>query len=150
MADKKIVVADIEPLVEKYNGNVAAIARELKVNRSTVWARVQESATLRTALDNARETMLDNAESILYRKVLEGSTPELLFFLKTQGKSRGYTEKQEVEHTGKDGGPIVVTVQAKTQAAEELAEWRKQQQESLSSGSNAAQMLHILPSNMPS
>jgi hypothetical protein len=96
MADKKIAVADIEPLVEKYNGNVAAIARALGVNRSTVWARVQESVTLKAALENAREAMLDNAESVLYQKVLIGSTPELLFFLKTQGKRRGYTEKLEV------------------------------------------------------
>jgi len=44
--------------------------------------------------------MLDNAESMLYTKVLAGSTPELLFFLKTQGKRRGYVEKQQVEHSG--------------------------------------------------
>lgn len=96
MAEKKIAVADIEPLIEKFNGNVAAIARSLGVNRSTVWARVQESSTLKAALEAARESMLDNAESVLYRKVLEGSTPELIFFLKTQGKRRGYTEKLEV------------------------------------------------------
>lgn len=58
------------------------------------------------ALESARETMLDNAESILYKKVLEGSTVELLFFLKTQGKDRGYTERQEL--TGANGGAIVV------------------------------------------
>ncbi len=97
MANKKIAVADIEPLVEKFSGNVAAIARALGVNRSTVWARIQESATLRAALDAARETMLDNAESVLYQAVLRGQTAELLFFLKTQGKRRGYTEKLEVE-----------------------------------------------------
>jgi Flp pilus assembly protein CpaB len=50
--------------------------------------------------------MLDNAESILYKKVLEGSTPELLFFLKTQGKRRGYVERSEV--TGADGDAIPV------------------------------------------
>lgn len=93
---RKIAIADIEPLVEKYNGNVAAIARALGVNRSTVWARVQESAHLQTALESARETMLDNAESVLYKAVLDGETAELLFFLKTQGKSRGYTERMEV------------------------------------------------------
>lgn len=96
MAERKILVSDVEPLVETYNGNVAAIARKLGVSRGTVWARVQESSTLKVALENARETMLDNAESVLYRKVLDGSTPELLFFLKTQGRRRGYTEKLEV------------------------------------------------------
>ena len=103
---KKILVADVEPLVAEFNGNVAAIARRLGVSRSTVWARCQESPSLMAALESARETMLDHAESVLYRKVLEGSTPELIFFLKTQGKARGYTER--TEHTGVDGGPIVL------------------------------------------
>lgn len=96
MADKKIAIADIEPLVDKFNGNVAAIARALGVNRSTVWARVKESATLQASLESARESMLDNAESVLYQAVLRGETAELLFFLRTQGKGRGYTEKLEI------------------------------------------------------
>jgi hypothetical protein len=104
MAEKKILVSDVEPLVEKYNGNIAAIARALGVSRGTVWARVQESTTLKAALDNARESMLDNAESVLYQAVLRGQTAELIFFLKTQGKSRGYIERQEVEN---DGGMII-------------------------------------------
>jgi hypothetical protein len=146
MAEKKIAIADIEPLVEKFNGNVAAIARALGVNRSTVWARVQESTTLKAALDNAREAMLDNAESVLYRKVLEGSTAELIFFLKTQGKRRGYTERQEHEHSGPNGQPIEFTVQSKEQAQQELAQWRKQQQEMLN-GSSALLTGPILPTN---
>lgn len=101
---KSITVVDVLPLVDKYNGNVAAIARALGVNRATVWARCQESVTLMAALESARESMLDNAESVLYKKVLEGSTAELLFFLKTRGKGRGYSER--MEHTGADGQPI--------------------------------------------
>ena len=57
-------------------------------------------------INEARETMLDNAESVLYQKVLAGSTPELLFFLKTQGKRRGYVERQEV--SGPNNGPIEI------------------------------------------
>lgn len=49
------------------------------------------------ALTDARERMLDDAETMLYKKVLDGSTPELLFFLKTQGRNRGYVEKQELD-----------------------------------------------------
>lgn len=97
MGRKKIYVEDVKPLVEKHRGNVAAIARELGVSRGTVWNRVQESVTLKAALEDARETMLDEAESRLYEAVLAGETAELLFFLKTQGRSRGYVERQEIE-----------------------------------------------------
>jgi DNA transposition AAA+ family ATPase len=89
----KIVVADVEPLVNEYKGNVAAIARKLGVSRSTVWAKVQDSAPLQKMLEDARETRIDNAESMLDKKILEGDTTALIFFLKTQGRRRGYSEK---------------------------------------------------------
>lgn len=97
---KDISVEELVPLLEKNKGNVAAVARRFGVSRGTILNRVNESPTLQKALADARESMLDNAESVLYKKVLEGSTPELLFFLKTQGRSRGYVERLEQEHSG--------------------------------------------------
>ena len=47
-------------------------------------------------ISNAREELLDFAESVLFKKVREGHTAELIFFLKTKGKSRGYIERQEI------------------------------------------------------
>lgn len=104
----KVTVADVLPLVEPNMGNVAAIARKLGVTRGTVWNRCKESPTLMAALEDARETMLDNAESRLYQKVLAGETAELLFFLKTQGKKRGYWEKYE--HGGDPNAPLIMKV----------------------------------------
>ncbi len=53
--------------------------------------------TIQEAINQAREEMLDAAESKLYEKVLDGSTPELLFFLKTQGHRRGYKERPDTQ-----------------------------------------------------
>ena len=100
----KPTVDDLRKRIEDAKGNIAAVARAYGVSRGTVYNWIDASAGCRQALDDARETMLDNAESILYKKVLEGSTPELLFFLKTQGRNRGYVERSEV--TGTDGAPI--------------------------------------------
>ena len=105
---KKITIADIEPLVTEYNGNIAAIARRLGVSRGTIHNRIDESPTLRTAIDDARETMLDNVESALYREVLNNNVTAMIFWLKTQGKRRGWVERQEV--TGADGGGVVVNL----------------------------------------
>lgn len=102
---KKAPISTVEPLIEEYKGNIAAVARKLGVNRSTIWNRVKESATLRAKLDDARETMLDNAESALYSQVLNGNTTALIFFLKTQGKTRGYTERHEL--TGSEGSQLL-------------------------------------------
>lgn len=95
---KKIAVEQLQPLLEENKGNVAAVARRLGVSRAAIYNRINKSPTLQQVLSDAREAMLDNAESMLYKKVLEGSTPELLFFLKTQGRNRGYVERQEIDH----------------------------------------------------
>lgn len=49
--------------------------------------------------------MKDTAESVLYRKVEEGSTSELLFYLKTQCRDRGYIERQSHDVTITDKRP---------------------------------------------
>ncbi len=105
---KRLTIEEITPQLEKDKGNIAATARKFGVSRGTIHNRISESPVLQKVLTDARESMLDNAESVLYKKVLEGSTPELIFFLKTQGRNRGYVERSEI--TGRDGGAIEVAV----------------------------------------
>jgi len=67
---------------------------------------MESKPTLKVVLADAREKMIDNVESKLYSKALDGDTTAMIFFLKTQGKGRGYVERQEV--TGANGGAIIV------------------------------------------
>lgn len=97
MAKKKATVPEILKQVEASKGNIAAIARYFGVSRGTIHNRMKESKKLEEALNSARESMIDNVESKLYQEALAGNTTAMIFFLKTQGKSRGYTERQEVE-----------------------------------------------------
>ncbi len=107
----KTTVADIEPLIAETKGNVAVIARKLGVSRGTIWNRCTESPTLMQALEDARESMIDNAESMLYKKVLSGEdTTALIFFLKTQGRKRGYVERQEITGTEENDGKIPIAI----------------------------------------
>lgn len=101
-----VSILAIEKAIREKRGNLAAAARLLGVSRYTVYKRLEKSQRLQRALSEARETMLDNAETTLYDEALNGNTTALIFFLKTQGKSRGYTERQEV--TGADGGELTV------------------------------------------
>jgi hypothetical protein len=99
-----LTVKQIEPIIGEKRGNIAAVARHFKVSRQALYKHINKSPVLQAALDEARETMVDNAEGELYEQALSGNTSALIFFLKTQGKRRGYTERQEV--TGADGGPV--------------------------------------------
>lgn len=93
-------------LIDEYSGNLSAVSRALGVNRLTVYRFMEKHPTVKQSLSEAREKMIDNVESKLYSKALDGDTTAMIFFLKTQGKARGYVERQEV--TGADGGAIVV------------------------------------------
>jgi len=102
----KLTAKAVTAAIRDMNGNISAVARRLGVCRQTVYNYIERHPSVKDALVEARETMLDNAESVLYRAVLNGEAWAVCFFLKTQGKSRGYVERQEV--TGADGGAIIM------------------------------------------
>lgn len=102
----KLTAEAVTAAIRDMNGNISAVARRLGVCRQTVYSYIERHPSVKDVLAEARETMIDNAESALYRAVLNGEAWAVCFFLKTQGKSRGYVERQEV--TGADGGAIVM------------------------------------------
>ena len=106
MKKERPTLEELIAAIDAKKGNLAAVARGFGVSRPLVFKWVHKSATALEALETARETMIDNAESVLYKRVLEGHTAELIFFLKTQGRNRGYVERRE--YTGPDGGPLQI------------------------------------------
>jgi hypothetical protein len=92
-------------------GNIAAAARQFGVDRSTLIEHIGNHPQLQQVLADAREGMVDDAQSSLYLKVMEGDVPALKYFLNCQGKHRGYGEQVSVqggfrhqhEHSGSVG-----------------------------------------------
>lgn len=93
--------------IKKYGGNISAISRAFQKSRQTIYTKIKEYK-LDQELDNAREEMLDNVESALYKKAIKGDTTAMIFILKTRGKNRGYTQRHEI--TGAEGTDIHVKV----------------------------------------
>lgn len=96
--------AKIPELIANHRGNVSAIARELQMPRSSLHVIIHDDPTLKQLLADERERMLDNAEDKLGQAVDMGEAWAVCFTLKTQGKERGYSERQEI--TGANGQPI--------------------------------------------
>lgn len=94
--DAELVAAALAEL----HGNVAATAKRFNVARASVFQLIGKRPALQKVLADAREGMIDHAESALYRAVGKGEAWAVCFYLKTQGKSRGYIERNEVEHSG--------------------------------------------------
>lgn len=98
----------VSAAIAEYSGNLASVARQFKVTRSAVHQFVNASPALLQVVADQKESRLDNAESALDRALNEGEAWAVCFFLKTQGKKRGYVEKQEVEHSEKRKRLIIV------------------------------------------
>jgi len=92
--------ARIIKALKETRGLLTMAAAKSGVGYRTVCRYVAEYPTVRAAAQDAKEAMLDFAEGKLYTKIKAGDNTAIIFYLKTQGKSRGYIEKQEIEHSG--------------------------------------------------
>jgi transposase-like protein len=94
--DKKV----IEDAIVKAFGNISIASKSLGVDRVTLYKWIDQES-LEHAVIEGRNSRLDFVESKLDQKISSGDTTAIIFFLKTQGKSRGYVERQEL--TGLNG-----------------------------------------------
>jgi len=101
---KRATDAEIEAALVRSIGNLTVAAKSLGISRFTIYRRMERSPRIRTVYDTARESMIDNVESSLYRRALGGDVTACIFILKTRGKDRGYVERHEI--SGPNGGPI--------------------------------------------
>lgn len=83
--------------LEKSLGIVSTACKMVDMGRTTHYQWIKEDADYKKAVDSIQDSVLDFAESHLYKLVKEGNPAATIFFLKTKGKKRGYIERQEIE-----------------------------------------------------
>jgi hypothetical protein len=96
--------ARIIKAVKETHGFLSAAAPRAGVGYRTIVRYANEYPSVIQAVQEAKEEMKDYAESKLFKQIEEGNLTAIIFYLKTQAKDRGYTER--TEHTGKDGEGI--------------------------------------------
>lgn len=101
VSNAKIVTA-----LKEARGLVMVAARKLGVSRQQLYRRIEANPEVREALEEARDFTTDTAEAALFKAIAAGEAWAVCFYLKCQGKDRGYIERHQHEHTGRDGGPI--------------------------------------------
>lgn len=103
---RKVTAEQIEKALMLNAGILSSSAHYLervygiKISRQALSYRVQKSKKLQAVRDEARETILDGAESVLVTELKKGNWKVALSLLRTLGKNRGYTEK--VIHSDKE------------------------------------------------
>jgi hypothetical protein len=92
--------------LDKSGGICSVAAKKLKCDARTVRNYIARHETLKSLVDEIVETTIDTAETQLHKAIRDGNMTAIIFYLKTKGKDRGYSERREV--TGADGDAVRV------------------------------------------
>jgi len=111
--------AAIAGAIAQLKGNLSAVAAKFGVARCTIYEWLAGDAELQRAVTDAREAMLDLAESKLEEAIDAGQGWAIALALKTVGKQRGYVERVETEHRGRV--PLEVVLDLGEGAGEDTA-----------------------------
>lgn len=95
---------------EDSNCQVYTASKKIGVTPSTVYYWMREDSEFAEKVVDIREKLLDFAEVQLMKNIKEGKETSLIFFLKCQGKHRGYVEKAKVEYE-KDGDKNIKSIE---------------------------------------
>lgn len=105
--------------LEEAHGIVTTACKNADVARSTFYQWCEMDKDFKAAVDSINDTAIDFVESKLFQKIngvtigkpdgegnivtyeVPPSDTAIIFYLKTKAKSRGYVERQEVDHTTK-------------------------------------------------
>ena len=107
MATERFTPEQIETALRASAGIRSAAAMKLGCAPSTITNYIDRHPSLRLVEAEIVNQNLDLAETKLLGAIRDGNLTAVIFYLKTKGKTRGYTERAEV--TGPEGGPIDVT-----------------------------------------
>jgi hypothetical protein len=95
-APRKVTDAAIIEALRAAGGVVSVAAQLLDVAPNTIRRQIRQNPVMRQAWDEIRDEALDLAEAKLLQAIRDGDLRAITFFLKTQGKHRGYGAKLEI------------------------------------------------------
>lgn len=99
MTKKQIIKA-----LKEAKGVITVAAESLDCSRQAIYKRMKKDDDIAQARDDAREGMIDTAENALHDLITDPDHKDhykaIRYYLSTQGKDRGYSEKHQHEHSG--------------------------------------------------
>lgn len=89
----KIPFKSMEFALRTHGGNISDAAHFLGITAKTLRLKVEKSSRLKEVIQEVTEQLLDFSESVIAQSILSGNVSTSMWYLKTKGKERGYTEK---------------------------------------------------------
>jgi len=94
MTKRRCTVNKIKIALAECGGRVSDAAQKLGCDAHALRSRIEGSPDLQKILEHIREDQVDLAESRLMERIDKGELSAITFFLKCQGRRRGWVEKQ--------------------------------------------------------
>lgn len=91
-----ILKKEIIKALEKTLGIVTTACKQVGIARSTFYDWYNNDLEFAMAVDDMKGVALDFVESKLFEQINDNIPSSTIFYLKTQGKPRGYVERQEI------------------------------------------------------
>jgi len=103
MAKSDITKKAMLQALEKSLGVVTSACKSVGISRETHYRWMKEDEMYRDSVKELENVAIDFAETQLHKQISGGNPTATIFYLKTKGKSRGYVERQEIQHEGDAG-----------------------------------------------
>jgi len=101
-------VEQIQDAIKDSAGIISVIAKRLDCQWHTCKKYIESYDETKQSLQDEIAKNIDKAESVILTSLNEGDIQTAKWFLQTIGKNRGYSEKQEIQHSGKIDNKIEV------------------------------------------
>ncbi|MCD8136113.1 MAG: hypothetical protein LUH01_09245 [Parabacteroides gordonii] len=82
--------------LKESSGIVTYACEKAGFSRQTYYRWYRDDPEFKARADDISELQIDVAEASLLKKIQKGDTAAIIFYLKTKGKDRGYSERREV------------------------------------------------------
>lgn len=96
--------------LEKHGGLINRACREVGLSRTSHHNWYHGDPEYKEAVDIIQEGYLDIAESELFKKIKEGDTKSIFFYLRYRGKKRGYSDNLDVTTNGEGLNKVTIEI----------------------------------------
>ena len=111
MTKNDILKKNLIASLEKTLGVVTTACQKCECSRETFYRYYREDEEFKKKVDDIENITLDFVESSLHKKINDGDTTAMIFYLKTKGKKRGYVERTEIEQTNVNSNePLTIKI----------------------------------------
>ena len=90
--------------LEQSLGVITTACKKADISRTLIYQWLKEDPEFSAQVKTVEDLALDFVESQLFKQIKDNNTAATIFYLKTKGKNRGYSER--TEFSGVDGEPL--------------------------------------------